>query len=113
MPIKKELRYGVNNGQLTLWSSGSMFRGGITVYSELADAIRCAHDRSECLHQNSYVVEVEGKGFVVIGYADFKDYFGDRMREETWCMVGPDGSCLQEDDGLFGSSMFDFLCQGE
>ncbi|SRR6266567_4839183 len=91
MPIRKELTTGINQGRLIIWPSPSKTRGGIEVLTDLDEAKKQARRDANRFDQYRYVVSVLD-GYVVVGYADLWDYFGDLMELETVYKVDAPGT---------------------
>jgi hypothetical protein len=71
----KELREGRVHGKLVIWP-GPYNRGGLEVYDDLEEAKAQANYEADRYAQYRYVY-VYKDGYVVLGYADVWDYFGE------------------------------------
>ena len=90
MPARKEPRRIIDaSGQVWL-KPGPGERGGIPVILDLETAKTGAEWEANRYDQYRYVVAFND-GYVVMGYADLWDYFGDDMKDEIVYKVDAPG----------------------
>lgn len=90
MPATKEPRR-IQRGNATFLKPGPGERGGIPVIPDLTEAKQQADWEARFYVQYRYVIPVEG-GYVVMGYANLWDYFGDPMEQERVYQVDAPGT---------------------
>lgn len=68
-------------------------RGGVEIITDLEKAKQDADQSAHRLDQNRYVVRW-AEGYVVMGYSDLWDYFGDPMKGEIVHTVNAPGTSV-------------------